>query len=108
MVYYLDLFLAAYVLATGMAAAFIVSELARLLGWRGPAGGGRAAVTAANWLVVVFAGPRILFANAIGGWRAGEVETGLMALVVPVVLGWCALIGVVVLQAAFASGFFLA
>jgi hypothetical protein len=108
MVYYLDLLFAAYVFATGVSATWIVSEGARLLGWRGPDRAGRAALTVANVALAMFAGPRLLFANALDGWRDGEIGTGLLALVVPVAAGWCALLGIVVLQAAFVSGFFLA
>lgn len=108
MVYYIDMLLLAYVLATGICVTWISSETARLFGWRGPARVRGTAKLIGTWLLVVFAGPRLLFTNAIGGWRDGEIDAGLLALVVPVAAGWCALLGVVVLQAAFASGFFLA
>lgn len=108
MVYYIDLLLLTYVLATGASVTWIASETARLFGWRGPAPARRTTPEIGTWLLVIFTGPRLLFTNAVGGWRDGEIDTGLLALVVPVAVGWCALLGVVVLQAAFASGFFLA
>ena len=36
MVYYIDMLLMAYVMATGVSVTWIASETARLFGWRGP------------------------------------------------------------------------
>ena len=53
-------------------------------------------------------GPRLLLANGFRNWRAGLVSLPLYVVLALVAAGWSMCSGVIVLQMAFASGYFLA
>jgi hypothetical protein len=53
-------------------------------------------------------GPRLLLINGFRNWRAGVMSLPLYAVLALVAAGWSICSGVLVLQMAFASGYFLA
>lgn len=109
MVNWIEIGIVFVVIFTGIALSWLVSETARLTGWRLPQhpGGGFQRFGLADWLMAVFAGPRYLIRVSWTGWRHGEFATGLAALTFVVACGWAALLGVVVLELAFFGGYVL-
>ncbi len=111
MVYMLDLIFGLLVILTGFCASWIGLELARMAGWRAPAaldGDGFGKHPLLALLLTALVGPRLLLASGFQRWRGGNLSLGLYGLLVLVAAGWSAMSGVIVLQLAFASGFFLA
>ncbi|PWW03992.1 hypothetical protein DFR52_101681 [Hoeflea marina] len=109
MVYILDLAFGLLVVMTGFSASWIGLELARMSGWRlaldGTGFGPRPLLAL---LVTALVGPRLLLAGGFEKWRGGAISLALYGLMVLTAAGWSAMSGVLVLQLAFASGFFLA
>ena len=111
MIYSLDFLAAIFAMATGFAAAWVGFELIRLAGWREPElAGMRAhpARLAVELALAAVVGPRLLLINGFRNWRAGMVSLPLYAVLAVVAAGWSICSGVLVLQMAFASGYFLA
>ncbi|KGF70215.1 hypothetical protein LL06_06150 [Hoeflea sp. BAL378] len=111
MIYMLDILTAIFAMATGFATSWVVLEVVRLTGWREPAPrpDARGPVRlGAELLLAAMVGPRLLLVNGFENWRHGRVSLALYAVLVLVAAGWSLCSGVVVLQVAFASGFFLA
>ena len=111
MVYAFDIVTAFLVMATGFATSWIGVEIVRIAGWRQPGQEdierSPAKVGAALVLAAVV-GPRLLLINGFANWRNGLVSMPLYAVLALVAAGWSMCSGVVVLQVAFASGYFLA
>ena len=111
MMYTLDILTAIFVMATGFAASWAGLEIVRWAGWREPAmsriSGGPLRI-AAELALAAMIGPRLLLANGFRNWRSGMVSLPLFAILALVAGGWSMCSGVLVLQMAFASGFFLA
>lgn len=111
MIYTLDIITAIFVMATGFAASWTGLEIARWAGWREPtrnqASGGPVKIGAELALTAMI-GPRLLLTNGFANWRNGMVSLPLFAALALVAAGWSMCSGVLVLQMAFASGFFLA
>lgn len=111
MMYIFDILTALFAMATGLAASWIGLELARLCGWREPvnasAPAGPVRIGAEMTLAAVV-GPWLLLINGFRNWRTGAVSLPLYAVLALIAIGWSMCSGVVVLQAAFASGYFLA
>lgn len=111
MIYSLDFLAAIFAMATGFATAWVGLEVVRLAGWREPEAAGarlhplRVGVEMALAAVL---GPRLLLVNGFRNWRAGMVSLPLYMLLALVAAGWSMCSGVIVLQVAFASGYFLA
>jgi len=97
------------VVFTGICLSWLVSEVARLIGWRLPqhAGSKFQRFSLSDWLMAIFAGPRYLLRVSWIGWRHGDFAPGLAALTFIVACGWAALLGVVILELAFLGGFVL-
>ncbi|WP_339760515.1 hypothetical protein [uncultured Hoeflea sp.] len=111
MIYSLDFLAAIFAMATGFATAWVGLELVRLLGWREPETTETPLHPLRIGIEMVLAavlGPRLLLVNGFNNWRAGQVSLPLYALLALVAVGWSMCSGVVVLQVAFASGYFLA
>jgi hypothetical protein len=111
MIYSFDILFAVFIAATGFATSWIVLDVARGLGWRGVPEPGSASGSLRKAVVLVlaaFAGPRLLLANGFDSWRNGSVSGPLYGVIALVSVGWSMCSGVLVLQAAFASGYFLA
>jgi len=111
MLYSLDFLAAIFAMATGFATAWVALEIVRLAGWREPepAGGRLHPVRIGIEMVLATVlGPRLLLVNGFRNWRAGMVSLPLYALLTLVAAGWSMCSGVIVLQLAFASGYFLA
>ncbi|MBU4530655.1 MAG: hypothetical protein KUA43_02045 [Hoeflea sp.] len=111
MIYTLEILTAIFVMATGFAASWAGLELVRWAGWREPAMGrisGGPVRVAAELALAAMIGPRLLLANGFRNWRNGMVSLPLFAVLALVAAGWSMCSGVLVLQMAFASGFFLA
>jgi len=111
MIYTLDIVTAIFVMATGFAASWAGLELVRWAGWREPVmsriSGGPVRI-AAELALAAMIGPRLLLTNGFRNWRNGMVSLPLFAVLALVAGGWSMCSGVLVLQMAFASGFFLA
>jgi hypothetical protein len=111
MIYSLDILAAIFAMATGFAAAWVGLEIVRLAGWREPEAAGVPAHPlriGAELAVAALVGPRLLLINGFRNWRAGLVSLPLYAVLALVAAGWSMCSGVIVLQVAFASGYFLA
>lgn len=111
MIYSLDFLAAIFAMATGFAAAWVGLELVRLAGWREPQFAGMRAHpvrVGIELLLAALVGPRLLLINGFRNWRAGMVSLPLYAVLALVAAGWSICSGVLVLQMAFASGYFLA
>lgn len=111
MIYSFDILFAVFIAATGFATSWIVLDLAKALGWRGvpePGAAAGALRKGTAFVLAAFAGPRLLLANGFASWRDGSVSLPLYGVIALVSVGWSMCSGVLVLQAAFASGYFLA
>ncbi|SOE08338.1 hypothetical protein SAMN05877838_0049 [Hoeflea halophila] len=111
MVYSLDFLAAIFAMATGFATAWVAVEIVRLAGWREPEPAeGRLHPVRVGIEVALAAvlGPRLLLVNGFRNWRAGMMSLPLYALLALVAAGWSMCSGVIVLQLAFASGYFMA
>ena len=111
MIYALDILTAVFAMVTGFATSWIVLEIVRFAGWREPARDAASAGSVRIGLDVALAaviGPRLLLVNGFNNWRRGLVTMPLYAILALVAGGWSMCSGVVVLQLAFASGYFLA
>tara|TARA_R110002020_G_scaffold21450_6_gene72872 strand:+ start:6967 stop:7302 length:336 start_codon:yes stop_codon:yes gene_type:complete len=111
MIYMLDILTAIFAMATGFATSWVVVEIVRLAGWREPAARPKArgpVTLGADLVLAAIAGPRLLLVNGFENWRHGRMSLALYAVLALVAAGWSMCSGVVVLQVAFASGFFLA
>ncbi|MCY0147011.1 hypothetical protein OEG84_04570 [Hoeflea sp. G2-23] len=111
MMYIFDILTALFAMATGFATSWIGLELARLCGWREPvsANGPASPVRiGAEMTLTAVVGPWLLLINGFHNWRSGVVSLPLYTVLALVAVGWSMCSGVVVLQAAFASGYFLA
>ncbi len=111
MVYTIDVLFMLFIILTGFSASWIGVELARWAGWTAPVhldGPGWSAGRVGEFVLTAVLGPRLLLANGFSWWRKGVLSVSVYGLIVVVVTGWSALAGVIVLQLAFASGFFLA
>lgn len=111
MIYSLDFLAAIFAMATGFATAWVGLEVVRLAGWREP----EASETSLHPMRIGFElvlaavlGPRLLLVNGFKNWRGGMVSLPLYALLALIAVGWSMCSGVIVLQVAFASGYFLA
>ena len=111
MIYSIDILSAIFAMATGFAAAWVGLEIIRLAGWREPELA-KAPVhpvrIGAEFILAALVGPRLLLINGFKNWRAGMVSLPLYALLTLIAAGWSMCSGVIVLQMAFASGYFLA
>ncbi|WP_299863145.1 hypothetical protein [uncultured Hoeflea sp.] len=111
MIYSLDLLAATFAMMTGFAASWIVFEIARSLGWReerlAELNGG-VLRRGFDLVLAALVGPRVLLVNGFANWRGGAVSLPLYTVLALIAVGWSMCSGVVVLQAAFASGYFLA
>lgn len=111
MIYSFDILFSVFVAATGFATSWIALDVARGFGWRGlqehddEIGIWGRGVSLALTAVV---GPRLLLASGYDRWRHGSVSLPLYAIIAVIAVGWSMCSGVLVLQAAFASGYFLA
>lgn len=111
MIYSLDIIAAVFAMATGFAMSWIGLEIARLTGWREPADGGsevHPARIGAELALAAVIGPRLLLVNGFRNWRGGAVSLPLYTVLALIAAGWSMCSGVVVLQMAYASGYFLA
>ena len=111
MIYALDMMTAIFAMATGFAASWVVLELVRIAGWTEPAHSGISGnplKLGAELALAAMIGPRLLLANGFRNWRNGMVSLPLYGAVALVAVGWSMCSGVVVLELAFMSGFFLA
>lgn len=111
MIYSLDFLAAIFAMATGFATAWVGLELVRLAGWREPeTRGGRLHPlrVGVEMALAAVLGPRLLLVNGFKNWRAGLVSLPLYVVLALVAAGWSMCSGVIVLQVAFASGYFLA
>lgn len=111
MIYSLDFLAAIFAMTTGFAAAWVGLEIVRIAGWREPqvAGfGGNPFRVGGELVLAALVGPRLLLINGFRNWRAGLVSLPLYLVLAIVAVGWSICSGVVVLQLAFASGYFLA
>ncbi|KJS08184.1 MAG: hypothetical protein VR78_18605 [Hoeflea sp. BRH_c9] len=106
-----DILTAVFAMATGYATSWIGFEIVRIAGWREPArdriSGGPVRIGIEVALAAVI-GPRLLLRNGFANWRRGLVSLPLYTVLTLVAAGWSMCSGVVVLQLAFASGYFLA
>lgn len=110
MIYSLDVLAAVFAVMTGFAASWIALEVARMLAWRDErlAGlNGGVARRALDLVLAAFVGPRLLIAIGFANWRGGAMSLPLYTVLALIAVGWSMCSGVVVLQAAFASGYFL-
>jgi hypothetical protein len=111
MIYSFDILMAVFVAATGFATSWIALDIARMLGWRdAPSAVAGAGVVhrSAEMALTAVIGPRLLMVNGFRHWRRGMVSLPLYGLIALIATGWSMCSGVLVLQAAFASGYFLA
>ena len=111
MIYSLDFLAAIFAMATGFAAAWVGLEILRLAGWREPELAGMPARPfrlGAELALAALVGPRLLLINGFRNWRAGLVSLPLYGVLALIAAGWSMCSGVIVLQMAFASGYFLA
>jgi len=111
MIYSVDILAAIFAMATGFATSWVGLEVVRLAGWREPEGSGASPVSlrlGAEMALAAVLGPRLLLTNGFRNWRSGLVSLPLYALLMLVAAGWSMCSGVVVLQLAFASGYFMA
>lgn len=111
MIYSFDILFAVFIAATGFATSWIVLDVAQGLGWRGvpePGSNGGSLRKGVAFVLAAFAGPRLLLASGFESWRNGSVSLPLYGVIALVSVGWSMCSGVLVLQAAFASGYFLA
>ena len=111
MMYTFDILTAFFVMATGFAASWAGLDIVRWAGGREPAldrVSGSPARIGANLALAAMIGPRLLLANGFRNWRTGSMSFPLFVLLALVSAGWSMCSGVLVLQVAFASGFFLA
>ncbi|MBC7284097.1 hypothetical protein [Hoeflea sp.] len=106
-----DITTAIFVMATGFAVSWAGLEIVRWTGWREPAMSrisGSPVKIGAELALAAMIGPRLLLANGFRNWRSGVVSLPLFAVLTAVAAGWSMCSGVLVLQMAFASGFFRA
>ncbi|WP_394689326.1 DUF6949 family protein [Hoeflea sp.] len=111
MIYSFDIVFLVVIAATGFAASWIALEIARWFGWlvfRVPVHEEGLLRQVAILVLTAVIGPRLLLATGHERWRHGSVSLPLYAVISMIALGWSMCSGVVVLQAAFASGYFLA
>jgi hypothetical protein len=110
MIYSLDFLAAMFAMTTGFAAAWVGLEIVKLAGWREPETAGAAMHPiriGIEMLLAAVVGPRLLLVNGFKNWRAGMVTLRLYLVLMLVAAGWSICTGVIVLQLAFASGYFL-
>lgn len=110
MIYSADMLAALFALMAGFAASWIALDLARILGWREPAYEGLEAGPlriGGEFLLTALTGPRLLLANGMRNWRDGHVSLRLFGVLCVIAAGWAVCVGVLVLQLAYASGYFL-
>ena len=111
MIYSLDFLAAVFAMMTGFAASWIGLEIARLAGWREPAEegmGSHPVRLGAEMALAALIGPRLLLVNGFRNWRGGMVSLPLYPVLTLIAAGWSMCSGVLVLQMAFVSGYFLA
>lgn len=111
MIYSFDFLFSLFIAATGFATSWIALEIARSLGWRCFQEPGHEIGflrKAATLTLAALVGPRLLVTIGYQRWRHGSVSLPLYAAIAVIAVGWSMCSGVVVLQAAFASGYFLA
>lgn len=111
MIYPLDIMAAIFVMATGFATSWVGLELVRFAGWREPSGirsSTHPVRMAAELALAAVIGPRLLLINGFKNWRGGKVSLPLYGLLALVAAGWSICSGIIVLEVAFASGYFLA
>jgi hypothetical protein len=111
MMYSFDILFSVFIAATGFATSWIALEIARFLGWRVshlPVCEEGLLRQGAALALTALVGPRLLLATGYERWRHGSVSLPLYAVIAVIAVGWSMCSGVVVLQAAFASGYFLA
>ena len=111
MIYMLDILTLIFVMATGFSTSWVVVEIIRLAGRREPVRAGLSGSPARIGLELALAaltGPRLLLVNGFQTWRNGLVSLPLYGVVALVAAGWSVCSGVIVLELAFATGFFLA
>ena len=111
MIYSLDFLAAIFAMATGFATAWVGLEVVRLVGLREPQavdGHLHPLRIGVEMALAAVLGPRLLLVNGFKNWRQGMVSLPLYALLALVAIGWSMCSGVIVLQLAFASGYFLA
>lgn len=109
--YSFDFLFAVFVMGTGFATSWICVEISNVLGWRGSidAASGRGVFRyGAELVLTALLGPRLLLVNGFRNWRYGLLSSPLYAVIALIAAGWSMCSGVLVLQAIFASGFFLA
>lgn len=110
MIYAFDILTAAFAMATGFATSWIGYELVRIAGWRQPAQEGisdRPVRIGMDLALAAVIGPRLLLSNGFANWRRGLVSLPLYSVLSLIAAGWSMCSGVLVLQLAFASGYFL-
>jgi len=111
MIYSFDILAVIFAMATGFATSWVGLEVVRLAGWREPEEAGvstNPVHAGAQLALAALVGPRLLLINGFSNWRSGLVSLPLYGLLTLVAAGWSMCSGVVVLQMAFASGYFLA
>ena len=110
MVNLIEISLALFAVTTGLCASLVTVLLVRMAGWRVPdhEGEGFRPFRLRDWLTAMLTGPIFLVRAALDGYRAGEIEVSLLALVAIVAVGWGGLLGIVLLQLAYFGGLLLA
>lgn len=111
MIYAFDILTAVFAMATGFATSWIGFEIVRIAGWREPAQegiSGRPVRIGMELALAAVIGPRLLLLNGFSNWRHGLVSLPLYTVLTLIAAGWSMCSGVLVLQLAFASGYFLA
>ncbi|OCW58818.1 DUF6949 family protein [Hoeflea olei] len=112
-----DILTAFSAMVTGFATSWAGLEIARLAGWREPVqadagigdglGAGGPARLGGELALAAMLGPRLLLANGYRNWREGALPLPLYGVLALVAAGWSMCSGVLVLELAFASGFFM-
>ncbi|MDF1610022.1 hypothetical protein PZ897_17720 [Hoeflea sp. YIM 152468] len=110
MIYSFDVMAAVVVMVTGFSTSWVGVELVRLAGWREPSGArqtGHPGRMLAELVLAAVIGPRLLLTNGFKNWRGGLVSLPLYMVLTLVAAGWSVCSGIIVLEMAFASGYFL-
>lgn len=112
MIYTLDLLIGLYVIVTGFCAAWIALAVARLFGWHEPmflqGSTGNLPGRIGEFVLTAMIGPRLLLKNGMHHFRQGELTPITFAITVIASGTWAAFLGILVLQAAYLSGYFMA